>query len=135
MTAAERMRRHRANKRRGIVLTPREKLYLAPIRVFAPRVLRISPRQYYYDQAVKRHALIKWDDILAGKHGKVGIEFLAEVCKHGDASAQRAVHNKIKKAGAAAGRALWQKLIHDNGQWDLIHKHTHRHNMRMMTRA
>ena len=101
MTAAERMRRHRANKRRGIVLTPREKLYLAPIRVFAPRVLRISPRQYYYDQAVKRHALIKWDDILAGKHGKVGIEFLAEVCKHGDASAQRAVHNKIKKAGAA----------------------------------
>ena len=73
----------------------------------------------------QKYSEIKWPDaILNGKYGKVGISFLAEVCQYGDAGAQRAVRETLKKSGAAAGRALWYKLILEAEHWDLVHKYT-----------
>jgi hypothetical protein len=141
MTSAERMRRHRAGKKRvASLLASGEwsaadaRLVNMPVREYVRAVLRSSERHYYHLMAFQRYKLIKWDDILNGKYGRVGFEFLAEVCEYGDASAQRAVRNRIKKAGAAAGRALWQQLIREADIWELIHKHTQRHNMRMFAR-
>jgi hypothetical protein len=37
-----------------------------------------------------------------------------EVCEHGDAAAQKAIRDKIEEAGAAAGRALWQRVPNRN---------------------
>jgi hypothetical protein len=114
MTSAERMRLHRARKRAPpVVLTAAELKLAVPMRRLA-RLLHCSERHCYHFAAFQRHSAIKWsDDILNGKHGGVGAEFLAEVCEHGDAAAQKAIRDKImeagaeRAAGAPSGRPIW----------------------------
>jgi hypothetical protein len=136
MTAAERMRRYRALKRSGGRPKPRNKdeaLALMPMRRFA-RYLHRSERHCYHIAAFKRDSLIHWDDdILNGEYGRVGFAFLAEVCRYGDAATQRAVRNRIKRSGAAAGRALWHQLW-KNQHWELVHRHAERHNRQIFQR-
>jgi hypothetical protein len=60
-----------------------------------------------------RHRKIKWNEgILNRKFGRSGIAFLADVCKHSNAAGQQAVRDCIlQHRSAAAGRALWRKLV------------------------
>jgi hypothetical protein len=121
MSPAERMRRYRARKKLWPIQPKTRDEALLPVKKFA-RFLRVSERQYFYHCVFRDHSLIKWgDELLNGKYGKVGIHFLAEVCKHGDASAQRAIRNRIRKAGAAAGRELWLVLCRE-ARPDLIRR-------------
>jgi hypothetical protein len=73
----------------------------------------ISERLIYYGRAFDRYRLIEWDEdmILLGGYGKIGIPFLVEVCRYGDAAAQTAARDCIKQSGAAAGKALWRQLM------------------------
>ena len=91
MTAAERQRRSRAAKMNmHLVSAADAALHLVPVRKFV-RFLRSSERYYYYLSNFQKRAEIKWPDaILNGAYGKVGMEFLADVCQYDDASAQRA---------------------------------------------
>jgi hypothetical protein len=132
MTAAERMRRYRARKREPIPeFTPEQKIYLQfradgrprlmSNAEFARRILRCSLRHCYHLRAWQEWTDIEWgDDLLNGKYGRVGAAFLAEVCTYGDARTQRAVRNRIRKAGAAAGRKLWLDLCREKGWWKLL---------------
>ena len=114
MTPAERMRRSRARKREP---EPKREGLAAVIRTRADfaHYGNISDRQAAYLHAFRRDQLIEWDGaVLDGKHGKVGLAFLAEVCRLGDATVQQAIHDDIKKHGAAHGRTLWRmiKAVH-----------------------
>jgi hypothetical protein len=51
-----------------------------------------------------------------------GMAVLAEVCKHGDTEVRKLVHDRIKEAGAAAGRELSCKLCLYCGRWDLVRR-------------
>ena len=126
MTAAERARRHRASKQTG-ERPPPTVAQLA-------QEHGISERVFYYGKSFLRHSLIDWDlvpdrykvsvgkvdwdrlraflDYLDGRYGKIGVVFFAEVCRHGDAKAQRMVRDRIKRDGIAAGRELWRELRH-----------------------
>jgi hypothetical protein len=106
LTAAARMRRYRARKAAGVTKP-------MTVRELCQRY-GISERYHYYVKAIMRNSLITWDDGLdafLGNHGKIGLEFLAEVCRYGDAAAQTAVRDRIKQSGAAAGKALWRQLM------------------------
>jgi hypothetical protein len=109
MTAAERMRLYRARKR-GVVVAQSQR---TTVRQLAEQD-GISERLIYYVRAFARYTLIEWDEDMVrflGSHGKIGIPFLAEVCRYGDAAAQTAVRDCIKQSGAAAGKALWRQLM------------------------
>jgi MarR-like DNA-binding transcriptional regulator SgrR of sgrS sRNA len=134
MTSAERMRLYRARKRAPPPLTEAESKLAVPMRRFAS-LLHCSERHCYHLAAFQRHSAIKWsDDILNGKHGRVGAEFLAEVCEHGDAAAQKAIRDKIEEAGAAAGRALWQQFLREADAQALMRKHRRRASYRARKR-
>ena len=136
MTPAERMRRYRDRKRNP---PPRAETHaealrqaLTTKRKLADYVNR-SERWVYYLGVYGRERLIDWDgDVVNGRYGKIGMEFLAEVCRYGDAEAQQKVHDRIKASGAAAGRALWQEMI--QGHEELIRKHEHRREYREFLR-
>jgi hypothetical protein len=128
LTAAERMRLHRARKAAGAGKTRKTVRQLCQLH-------GVSERSFYYVQAFQRDSLIDWSDgvtcfasmgkegmallakvwpaitFLGGTHGKASMEFLAEVCRYGDAAAQIAVRDCIKQSGAAAGKALWRQLM------------------------
>jgi hypothetical protein len=110
LSPAERMRRHRARKAHPLP-APRD-VYEALAR--KPRkqqadYLGISLRQWYYLKEFRRYREIKWSgDVLNGKHGKIGIAFLAWVCKFGDRDAQQTIHDCIRREGAAATRRKYQ---------------------------
>jgi hypothetical protein len=71
-----------------------------PVREFVRGVLRCSERHYYHLNVFRNHELIKWDtDILNGKYGRVGTEFLAEVCQYGDASGGTVGAGRARKCG------------------------------------
>lgn len=100
MTPAARMRRHRG----GI---PKPAMSRKALATFANKLIRYLD----YLGAFQRERLIEWDDdVINGKHGKIGMAFLAEVCRLGDASAQQQVHAAIRERGAAYGRELWRAL-------------------------
>jgi len=129
MTPAERMRRHRALKANplappdtsGIVLPE-----IKSVRYLEEMIARMtrkqqaahvgcSLRQWYYIREFSRYREIKWSgDVLNGRYGRVGAAFLAWVCKCGDRNVQRLIHDRIKKKGARAGRALWLDLLRDS---------------------
>src|SRR5262245_50885450 len=105
MTAAERMRRHRARKQEPQQRQP-------TVRELA-RQKRIPERSIYYAK-VARSA---WDrdflvNYVEGKYrGRIGIQWLAEVAEHASAKALRAVREAIERDGGEAAHALWRKLI------------------------
>lgn len=102
MTAAERMRRYRAKRRNPEVPAK-------PSRKGVARNLGLSERHLYTIIQYERYKAFDWDgDILDGKHGRCGISFIADVCRHTDAEGQRIIHDRIKRKGAAAGRRLWR---------------------------
>jgi hypothetical protein len=110
MTPAERMRRHRA---RGPRPTPRNVTEALAHMTRAQQAAHVgsSLRQWYYVREFARFREIKWTgDVLNGRHGKVGMAFLAWVCKYGDRDVQQMIHDCIRRKGAAAGRALWREL-------------------------
>jgi hypothetical protein len=120
MTPAERMRRHRERKRiRGPEPNTINDVLRLMTRQQQAKYIRRSVRYWHYVVAFRRCTLIDWDgEVLNGKHGRIGIAFVAEVCRYGNADAQQAVHDRIKEAGAAAGRALWREMVqaaHDDG--------------------
>ena len=89
----------------------------------------------YYLGVYGRERLIDWDDdVVNGKYGKIGMEFLAEVCRYGSAEVQQYVHDRIKASGAAAGRALWQEMIQQAEYEELIRKHGQRREYREFLR-
>jgi hypothetical protein len=104
--------------------------------VVAPKEVRTpDPRDnwplgplYWYDTlAFGRFSDIEWDGgILDGKYGCIGRAFLAEVCGYGDAEAQQAIHDEIKRGGANAGLALSVRMVFDDarrtGRWNIAHK-------------
>jgi hypothetical protein len=131
MTAAERMRLHRARKAAGAGKTMQTVRQLCQLH-------GVSEHSFYYVQAFQRDSLIVWSDgvtcfasmgkdgmallaklwryggaitFLGGSHGKASMEFLAEVCRYGDAATQTAVRDCIKQSGATAGKALWRQLM------------------------
>src|ERR1035437_943968 len=111
MTAAERRRRHRP---RGELPAPRnvKEAVARMTRVQQAAYVGSSLRHWYYVREFNRYREIKWSgDVLNGKHGKVGMAFLAWVCKYGDRDVQQMIHDCIKRKGAAAGRALWRKVM------------------------
>jgi hypothetical protein len=110
MTPAERQRRHRNVDDSKI--SPAEKaFYMVPMRVFAKH-LHCSERHLYHHKAFQRDRLIEWPtDILNNKYGRIGMSFLAEVCRYSNAAAQTLVRDCIVKNGAPAGRALWGSLV------------------------
>jgi hypothetical protein len=118
MTAAERMRDYRARKR-----NPRpppkdiNECLARSTRKEQARYVGKSVRSWYYVKEFCRYSEIEWEgDVLNGKYGRIGIAFLAWVCRYGDATVQQMVHDRIKEAGAAAGRALWRDLLFQSRQ-------------------
>src|SRR6516165_11406765 len=103
MTGAERVRRHRARRRDGIKAGTRKEI---------ARLMGVSERTYRHISAFESYAAFQWNrNIIGGKHGRVGFEFLAIVCAYGSAAQQRLVHDAIIRKGAAAGRAAWRRLL------------------------
>jgi hypothetical protein len=113
MTSAERMRRYRARKRcPDPVPTDTNDCLQRCTRKQQAAHLNMSARQWAYVNEFSRYREIEWDrDVLDGKHGKIGVGFLAWVCKYGAAPVQRLIHDTIKQKGATAGRALWLELL------------------------
>jgi hypothetical protein len=114
MTAAERMQRYRERKRHPL---PEPDTITEALRRTTPknraRYVGRSVRSLHYIGVFLRCQEIKWDDaILDGKYGRCGIAFLAEVCKYSNAAGQQAVRDCIREhRSAAAGRALWRRLV------------------------
>ena len=113
MTPAERMRRHRALKAKPLAPSRDTTEMIAHMtRKQQAEWVGCSLRQWYYIREFSLYREIKWSaDVLNGKRGKVGMAFLAWVCKYGDRNVQRMIHDCIKRKGAAAGRALWLDLL------------------------
>src|SRR3954447_9168942 len=87
MTATERQRRYRARKREGGWSKPLQNKTLA-------RMLGVSTRTIFYEQAVERYKLIDWPPDL-----RVGSAFIADVCRHADADLQAEMLELIKTKG------------------------------------
>ncbi len=116
MTAAERMRRHRAKKREASSEQAMPGHATALTHKQQARVMGCSERHWYTIQAYVRHQAFEWDgDILDGKYGRCGMSFIAEVCRLGGPEAQRFIHDLIKEKGAAQGRKWWRILKRDAG--------------------
>jgi hypothetical protein len=112
MTAAERMRRHRARKKQTLPEPEPEPDF--GLSKDMARSIGYSVRTWYTIKQYERHAAFRWDnDIFGGKYGRCGWSFIADVCKHGDAGTQRLIHDMIKQDGAAHARAVW-KLTKQN---------------------
>jgi len=107
------MRRHRERKRHPLPEPDDEVEAVRPLPLrLRAKYLGRSERSLYYMRAFLRNAEIKWDDdVVAGKHGRVAMRFLSEVCQLGGAEVQQAIHDMIKVKGAAAGRALWATIL------------------------
>ena len=105
MTPTERTRRYRTRKRAGA--TDRPQMTVKQLAAYVGR----SERWLAYQAAYQRDRAFPWDAaVIDGKHGRVGMTFIAEVCRLGTEAAQRQVHDAIKAEGAAAGRALWWRM-------------------------
>lgn len=106
LTPAERMRIYRARKA--------GKSWLPPVPVTQAEIARAcrqSLRARYYETAIERHRLIDWPDaIFDGQYGKVGLAFLADVCRHGDAEHQQLICDVIQQEGPGAAREIWRDL-------------------------
>jgi|SRR6516162_6052351 hypothetical protein len=106
MTSAERVRRHRAIKRENGGVIPKR-----VTRKERAKIAGTSLRTFYAIQRLDRDAAIRWPpDILNGRYGRVGLQFLADVSGYGSIAEQRKVRDTIRRKGAAAGRALWRQI-------------------------
>lgn len=113
LTPAERMRHYRARKKQVRPKTANRNEVLASMtKAQQAKYIGKSVRSWYYVSVFIRDSEIEWDDdVVDGKHGKIGIAFLAEVCKYGTRESQQLIHDRIKTAGAKAGRALWSQFL------------------------
>lgn len=134
MTAAERMWQFRMRKKLGIIRPPTPTIREQHAQ-HQQLLGKVALRNIYYVRAVMRASkrsgtFHEFEQVLRGisqrKYGRIGMEFLAEVARHGDADMQRAVCDQIKQAGAAAGRALWKELIRDGKHEELVGRHEDR---------
>jgi hypothetical protein len=115
-TAAERMRRYR---RRQKASQPKPATATEALARMTKKEQAMfcdcSVRYLQHLRTVFENTMIKWDaDVMNGKHGKVGANFLAEVCVNAPfEDIQQRINDTIKTEGAAAGRALWYALRRD----------------------
>lgn len=113
MTATERVRLHRERKRtpQTVPDDPLARAFHGKSNKLLARYLGCSERHYYTIQQYNRFKAFDWDsDILEGKYGRCGMSFIADVCKHSNAEAQRLIHDDIKEEGAAYARQLWKTI-------------------------
>jgi hypothetical protein len=132
MTDAERMRRYRARKKSGEA--PRRQTVRERAELFG-----ISVRYFHYANLFYRYSVMAQDkeflDGLAkGTYGKISMVFLAEVTWYGTFKEQRAVCERIKQGGAAAGRAEWKQIISDGKHADVLRRHEDRRTGRKLGR-
>lgn len=94
------------------------------------RLCRKSERFMYHQLAFEKHELINWGDVKSRKFGKIGMEFLAEVCTYGDADIQREVHDMIAESRSFSASTLgapmlarWSKRPNEAGAEAIKHHH------------
>jgi hypothetical protein len=112
-TAAERMKRYRRRQKASQPQpTNQVEAVLSMTKKQQAAFFECSVRSLHYVRTIFENTLIKWDDdVINGKHGKVGMNFIAEVCVNAPfEDIQQRINDTIKAEGAAAGRALWYAL-------------------------
>jgi hypothetical protein len=116
LTAAERMRRYRC---RAKASRPQPTTQTEALRGMTKKqqaaFFGCSVRHMHHHRTISENTLIKWDaDVMDGKHGKVGMSFIAEVCVNATQDIQQRINDTIKSRSAAAGRALWSELLRED---------------------
>lgn len=105
MTPTERMRRYRKRMRTGEVgkkagLTVKQ----------AAKSQHVSERMVYYASTIRRHSLIDWAELWSRQYGKVGMAFVADICRHADAELQAEMLDLIKREGPRTAKAVWTAI-------------------------
>ena len=105
MTPAERMRRHRRNKREGVPL----KSEFGNVTRHIAKVAGLSERHTYYIAAVRRDGVEGWlvPEII-DPPARTSIRWIAEVCKMATPEIQRDLIRMIKKHGKKRAYTVWR---------------------------